>query len=105
MALVRLAIGEAAVTLLVLPVMVVVAKLALTGIGQIGWAGLNRLLAAFWCRGPSGTSQTLNVARRRRAGEHSPHLAMRLARSPVQGWDFDRVVAFVAGPEHRQTSA
>jgi uncharacterized membrane protein len=42
-ALVRLANGEAVVTLLVLAVMVVAAKLALIGIGQIGWAGLNRL--------------------------------------------------------------
>jgi uncharacterized membrane protein len=43
MALVRLANGEAAVKLLVLAVMVVVARLALTGIGQIGWAELNRV--------------------------------------------------------------
>jgi hypothetical protein len=42
-ALVRLANAEAAVTLLILALMVVVAKLALTGIGQIGWAGLNRM--------------------------------------------------------------
>jgi Protein of unknown function (DUF1361) len=42
-ALVRLASGETAVTLLVLAVMVVVAKLAITGIGQTGWAGLNRV--------------------------------------------------------------
>ena len=42
-ALVRLANGEGAVTLLVLAVMVIVANLALTGIGQIGWAGLNRV--------------------------------------------------------------
>jgi uncharacterized membrane protein len=42
-ALVHLANGEAAVTLLVLAGMVVVARLALTGIGQIGWAGLNRV--------------------------------------------------------------
>jgi hypothetical protein len=47
MALVRLANGEAAVTLLVLAVIVVVAKLAVTGVGQIGCARLNRLLAAF----------------------------------------------------------
>jgi hypothetical protein len=46
MALVRVANGEAAVTSLVLALMVVVARLALTGIGQIGWAGLNRVLAA-----------------------------------------------------------
>ena len=43
MALVRVANGEAAVTSLVLALMVVVARLALTGIGQIGWAGLNRV--------------------------------------------------------------
>jgi uncharacterized membrane protein len=42
-ALVHLANREAAVTLLILALMVILAKLVLTGIGQIGWAGLRRV--------------------------------------------------------------
>jgi hypothetical protein len=46
--------GEAAVTLPVLAVIVVVAKLALTGIGQIGWAGLNRVWTPVLVPAPFG---------------------------------------------------
>ncbi len=42
LALVHLANGEAAFTLLILAVTVTVAKLALTGIGRMGWAALGR---------------------------------------------------------------
>jgi uncharacterized membrane protein len=53
MALVHLANGEAAVTLLVLAAMVIVANLALTGIAQLGWAGLGRVWTPVTAPAPS----------------------------------------------------